>query len=467
MSTAGKSSKQPISPAVRKRLQQWFESGNRSSSKGDFDYATDMFTQCVMSDPGNPIYTQGFLNNLFRKYNHNKKGSKLAGLKGAAAKGSLKKAELQKNWLDVIKSGLDFLKLNPWDTSALSSMGEASMHLEFDECALVYLKTAIDANPKDAQITRLMARALEHNGEFDQAIACWRKVASENKNDDEANKAIATLTIQKTLDQGGYESKAKDGTGTAADAARFVGAGPSVSRKTPEQQLERAIEKEPANIDNYRRLAEMHLRKEKFQEAEEVLKKALDASGGELSIRESIEDIQLRRAREQVSSAERKAQSEKTEQAENLVKRLRAELNRKETQVFAGRCERYPNNPTLKYELGLRLRRAGNYSEAIKHFQEARSDSKHRAEVFLYLGECFQKIEQYKLAMSNYLEALGAVGARDQDLRKLILYRAGKLSLGQQEWATAEKHLTELAGLDYGYKDVPTLLDKLGKIRDK
>jgi len=113
MAAAPKTPRQPISVEVRKRLQRMFEHGNKSSIKGDFDYATDMLLQCVHQDPGNLLYVQSFLSNLQRKYDNNKKGSKLAGLRGAKTKTAIKKNQLQKHWSEVLSAGYEMLKLNP------------------------------------------------------------------------------------------------------------------------------------------------------------------------------------------------------------------------------------------------------------------------------------------------------------------------------------------------------------------
>jgi len=96
------------------------------------------------------------------------------------------------------------------------------------------------------------------------------------------------------------------------------------------------------------------------------------------------------------------------------------------------------------------------------------------------LGECFQYIKQYKLAMDNYEKSLAATSEAEVEPRKHVLYRAGKLALGlaekytasgqpqaKDEFARAETHLNELAGLEFGYKDVPQLLDKIAKISHK
>jgi hypothetical protein len=48
----------------------------------------------------------------------------------------------------------------------------------------------------------------------------------------------------------------------------------------------------------------------------------------------------------------------------------------------------------------------------------------------------------------------------------LGLYRAGVLATGLRELDRAERHLAELAGLDYGYRDVADRLDKIASLRD-
>ncbi|MEK6246979.1 MAG: hypothetical protein N2C12_02295, partial [Planctomycetales bacterium] len=128
----------PLTAAQRKRLQKCFEHGSMLSGKGEFDYADQMFRQCVYGDPGNLIYTQNLLANLIKKYNNNKKGGKLTGLKGGGAKARIKNAQRKKNWQNVIKAGLEYLFLNPWDAPTLTDMSKACAELEVDECRIAY-----------------------------------------------------------------------------------------------------------------------------------------------------------------------------------------------------------------------------------------------------------------------------------------------------------------------------------------
>lgn len=465
--------RQPLSPATRRRLQQCFEHGSKSAAKGDFDYAADMFTQCVLGDPGNLIYVQQFLGNLYRKYNNNKKGSKLAALSGVGLKGAIKKHSLQKDWLGVIKSGLDMLKLNPWDVSTLTGMAAAAEALHYDETQLALLRSALDVNPKDPDVNRLCAKALARIGQFDQAIACWHRVQQAKPADQEAQRAISDLAVAKTISHGGYESKQASSAASAARSARHdapsevdtVAAAAQVEPR--DKQLEKLIVRKPEELANYLELADLYAAREELERCEQVLTQALQVAGGDLALRERLEDVQMHRVARQAAVAEQRARSEKTPEAVELAKKLRAEQNRAELEVYRARAERYPTNASLRFEVGLRLKRGGQFNEAIQAFQLARADVKRKAAVHLELGECFQYIKQYKLAMGNYETALESVGDREEELRKLVLYRAGVLAFGLKDIDAAEKHLTELASLEFGYKDVPDRLAKIAEIRDK
>ncbi|HEV3136497.1 MAG TPA: tetratricopeptide repeat protein, partial [Pirellulales bacterium] len=470
----------PMPPATRRRVQQCFEHGSKSAAKGDFDYATDMFVSCLKEDPGNQIYIRQFLVNLAKKYNDNKKGSKLAGIKGATVKGSIFKAARSKDWKAVMASGLEMLKLNPWDISTLTALATACDGMDNHEAELVYLKWALDVNSKDAEVNRLCGRTLARLGQFDQAIACWHRVEQAKPGDEEAGRAVGDLAIEKTISHGGYDA-AENSTDVMADKAAKADRRSEASLKlTPVQQLEKAIAKKPDDVSNYVELADLHTREERFPEAEKVLATALEVSGGEVSVREKLEDAQLRRARHQLKIAEKQAAEKKSPEAIELLKKMKAQLNSEEIDVYRTRSERYPNNFGLKFELGSRLKRAGQYNEAITLLQNATGDAKRKAATHMELGECFQYIKQYKLAMSSYETALSAISPRDVDERKLALYRAGKLAFGlaekylaakdpqgQQEVERADRYLSELAGLEFGYKDVPQLLDKISKIRHK
>jgi tetratricopeptide (TPR) repeat protein len=470
----------PVSPAVRQRLQTVFEHAQRCVEKADHDYAHDLFTQCISEDPANLIYLQQLLSNLAQKYGNSKKGARLAGLKIKSARASLARSAGKGHWREAFQSAGDALRLNPWDTATLLAVADAYEQLGSDECMLYALRWALDAAPKNVTVNRRAAAALARLGHFDQAIVCWRRVEQAKPRDQEAANAISQLSVERAIQQGGYDQDLLragadlSGVEEAVRARVMHGQPPDHSPAEQkcddaarEQALAEAIQTQPAELSNYVALANLFVGQERLREAEEVLTKALAASGGgDLGIRERLEDVHLERARQQVTIAERRASEQKTEDAAELVRRMTAQLNQAEMEVYAARVAREPSSPLLQYELGVRCQRAGKFKEAIRALQAARDDARHRAMVQIHLGECFQHIRQFTLAMSSYEAAVEAADTLQPEVRKLALYRAGVLASELKDIHRAEKYLTELAGIDFGYRDIPDRLDKLAALRD-
>ena len=135
-------------------------------------------------------------------------------------------------------------------------------------------------------------------------------------------------------------------------------------------------------------------------------------------------------------------------------------------QFYKARVERYPNNLIFKYELGYRYMKTRRYAEAIRELQTAKNDPRRRGMCMLVLGQCFQQIKQYPLAKRHYEAAIQEIPDHDGDNKKKALYLVGRLTLGLRDLDAAEKHLSALAALDFTYKDVAQLLDKVAKLRE-
>lgn len=443
-----------LSAADRSRLMQCFRTGTQAA--GNAQYAIDMFSACVNGDPGNAVFLQAFLAALRRKFGAKKSGT-FTSLLSAGGRTGMKRAASNAQWRDVIKQGVEILKSNPADHACLLAMAEACGNLMFVDCQAVYLRAALDAAPADAEVNRQCGRFAASQGNFDQAIECWRRIARIKGLAEEADREIAQLSVDKTITAGkGLVGRA----GNQAAAAEPAKAG---DRRA---ELMQALRDNPADVDGTLELADLFEQDGRIDEAEKLLARALSASGNELKVREHVEDRQLRWAKSKVMIAEQRlATSDTPEHRETVDKLKRAQL-RQELEIFGARCSRYPENLTWKYELALRLKAAGKFPEAIRHFQEALKDVRRKGAISLELGECFQSIKQYPLAMQNYEAAVEVLTDRELELRKRALYRAGVLAAGLKDLDAAQKHLSAVAGLDYGYRDVAERLDKLRSAKD-
>jgi uncharacterized protein HemY len=72
--------------------------------------------------------------------------------------------------------------------------------------------------------------------------------------------------------------------------------------------------------------------------------------------------------------------------------------------------------------------------EAIAELQQARRDERQKGRAAMYLGACFRRRNNWRLAQRNFEEALQALPAGDEAARKEVLYqRAGEPRLRVQE----------------------------------
>ncbi|MEO8495744.1 MAG: tetratricopeptide repeat protein [Planctomycetota bacterium] len=468
------SREEAISPKVRRRLQECYEQGTKlmTSEKYDYDYVYSFLVQCVLHDPANIVYLEAFLENLHRKYNNNKRGAML----NFGGKGPIKKAVAKENWSQALKLAAEALKSNPWDVATLRAAAEACAALGYNQAELRYLKNALVPKPQDPVVNRHCALSLARMGQFDQAISCWTRVDDAKRGDEEAQRMISELQIAKTV---GIATQAEDTRPSARRRAQRQAAAESTAaaqasserreiKLTRRQELERAVANNPTDLDSYFELADLHVAEQRLGDAAHVLNKAVAASGGNLKARERLEDIEILRKHEQIAIAEQRAAARGEQDAQQLVAQLQQDLNRYELEVFGSRAERYPNDLEAKFQLGLRLCRAGNYREAISHLTEAAKLENRQASAFLELGECLQRTKQYEKALESYLRSVAAAAAtEDIDLQMLARYRTGVLATGLHNYAAAEEHLAAVLAIDPAYKDAAPRLDKIREIRHK
>ncbi|TWT32022.1 tetratricopeptide repeat protein [Blastopirellula retiformator] len=466
-----------ITPAKRKRLQSVFDhaTGMMKQQKYDFDYAHSLLGECVKSDPANLIYAEKMMENLERKF----KGKKPKGLFGAFGGRGIKKALASKNWAEVLGQGVDMLKSNAWDAAALVPMVDACAELRCHEVGLLFMKYATDGSPNDIEVRRHCARYLGSVGQFDQAMAVWHFINEKTRGDDEANKMISQLTLDKERIRQGLPTitnkidvrpgeKPRPRPKSVQEEAKSEK--PKVAIELNEKQiLDRVILASPEKVENYLKLADLWQKDDKYHEAELVMKKAQAAIGQSLQIIQKFEDIRINRARHRYEVAEKQFEAGKTAESRKLADDLKDELNRTELEIYQTRAERHPDDKKHLYEYGLRLKRAGNLDEAIEVFDQViEGDEKMLAIANLGKGECLQAKKKYHTAMECFEEALSYSEHLSSERHKQLLYRSGVLAMGLGEHSDAKAYFKRLKKMDPGYRDIDSRLDKVRKmLQDK
>lgn len=461
---------EPISPVLRRRLQECYErsSALMQQETYDFDYVHTLLVECVSRDPSNFVYLDAFFENLHRKYKNNKRGAVLQ----FGGKGNFKKALAREDWDTVLAEGPRALKLNPWDVPTLRGMAEACSSRGYYEAELRYLRNALEVKPRDATVNRHCAMSLARVGRFDQAIACWQRVDEAKNGDQEAQDAVAELQIAKS------EGRTSVLTGEAAPPVRRPDRkprqdddSPSERRQiplTPRQQLEQALVHNPADLDTYFQLVDLHVAEGRLGDASVVLGKALAASGNDLRAQERLEDVEILRKKQQLTIAENRLEQETSDERQQLAAQLKEDLNRYELEVFDRRAQRYPEDLELSFQLGVRLKRAGNYREALKQLKQASAGTPRAAAGALEQGECWQRLKKYSEALEKYQESANlADRPAQEEIWRLSLYRSALLAAGLGNERAAEQWFAQLVEADPSYRDAASRLDKIREMRHK
>lgn len=474
-----------LSAAEWNRLQQGYASALELMEQPayDVDHVHDLLAECVIRDPGNVLYVDALLDNLDRKRDSDKQSSRS---QVYTSKGTLEKAIAGQNWKQVLRLGPEFLKKNPRNIPALKAMAQACQANQYDRAEVRYLQNALDAEPNDIELNRRTAHLLAKLKRFDEAIACWRRVEDADRCDTEASCMIANLTLEKTRhqelseeegQQGDTENVALESAGAvemAIQQARSNPGRPAEDQNEPRklvltrrQELEQAIINCPENEDTYLQLADLYLSEGRTYDAQRTLAKAhsvCDHPG----ILNRLEDVNMLRAEELVKIAEQQAAEEGTAEAREQVEKLRNEQASLEFEIFKSRCERTPDDNSLKFQLGVRLKRLGNFREAIDRLKAGLEVPEHRVVASLEIGEILQRYQQFPKALQCYRQAaqLASGDPTSEEHRKRALYRAGTLATTMRLTDSAEQYLGELVRMDADYLDTKPRLDKLTEMSE-
>ncbi|MBW3541261.1 MAG: tetratricopeptide repeat protein [Planctomycetes bacterium] len=454
-----------------KIANECWKRGTEALAKQSWDYAIQMFQDSVKMVPDNLVYRQSYHGAIRRKYGDNKTGARMSGARLMTTRARIKKARMQSKWDAVDEEATKGLAVNPWDPQLNADVAEAGVNLGYGDVAVWFYERALEGDADNMAYNRQLALLLEERGNYSRALQCWRKIQQLDPLNSEARSKMTQLDTKTMMESGYEEAKSTREVQTAASAYDEIRAGRRASGEMAadgpgqsiEADLERAIRKNPADKENYLKLADHYKREKQLEKSAEIYKKALEVSGNDPNIREQLEDLELELLKHNLDLAKEAAKANpEDETSQKNRTALTRELNQREIEVFSSRVERYPRDSRLKLELGRRFMRVAKWSQAIPLLQQASNDNRLEGEVLVALGECFLQDKKESLARRQFERVLPKLSEHDQpELVKKTRYYLGRLAEEAGDNATAEEHYNEILALDYEYRDVLKRLERL------
>ncbi len=402
-----------------------------SQNPPDLLTARRLLLQCVLQDPGNLIFVETFLYVLRRV------GAQQGWWRGFWHRVAFEQAIRRGDWPRLVQSGLKLLALRPDDPLVLCGLGDAHIELDHNDVALLYWKMADAQHPENVTVQQRCARALARLGLFEHAQVCRQRAG-----------------------QLGPEHRCH-----AHHRAGKASPPPAITDR-PDRA---AVQCDPSNVQGVLQHV-IALRDDGYlQEAIELLRRALQANPGDIRLSERLEDVELELAQLRIEMGRQQASTDPSPRTEQLVEDLRADLHRREIEVYAARSSRYPDDPAWKLRLAQSLKRVGSFEQACRTLQEIPPHSARQCEVSIELGECLQYRREFASALAAYEQAANLCPDTPplSDTQKLSLYRAGVLSLQLGHDSKAARYLERLSAESPDYKDLARHLDKIASIRHK
>jgi tetratricopeptide (TPR) repeat protein len=458
-------------PEQRRVAAGQFERANEVLLAHNYDYALRLLLDCCKLDPANLIYRQALRQAQKARHNNNLRGGRLAFLTTLPARLRMRAARAARDHRKLLEVAERILVRNPWDVGTQLAMAESFQALNLTDQAIWTLEQARLNEPNHLQVNRTLARLYEKRGNFKQAMALWALVRKADPGDLEAYDKAKDLAARDTIVRGGYvealvkrsgeETQGEDNREpTPLDRTR-EGPAPPVDRVAREASpwLQR-IRQQPSDVDAYLRAAAIYRRADRLDEARDLLTQGLAKTGNHFELQTELAEMEIEPFRQNLALTEEKLRNQPDDEGLRRIRaKLLKEINTRELYLYGQKAERFPTELSHRYELGLRLLRAAQLDEAIRELQAARADPQYQVRALYYLGHCFKGRNNWRLARRNFEEALGHLGDGDEALRKEILFQLAQGSAEAGDFARAVEHGTELANLDFWYRDVGKLLD--------
>jgi tetratricopeptide (TPR) repeat protein len=457
-----------IDPNQKRKIATdcWMK-GNQAIPKQNYDYAIEMYRKAVQLAPDNLTFRQSLRGAEYKMYDDNKSGAKFASIRLTGVRNTIRKLRKAKDWPAVDLAAEEGLTVNPWDAQLNADVGDACHSLGYAEVAEFAYQCAVEGNPESKAYLLTLAEINKDRGNYKKAIECAKRLTKLEPNNGKFRALLTGIEADQVVDHGGYEGAktTQDVRRNAYDDYRPVTdkhvpdtvAGPGVS---VESDLRHAIRKAPSEKGNYVKLAEHFQKQKDYESAGKVLKEALDATGGDVNIREFHEDNDIKRLRYEIELG--KSVTEQDEAGQKNIGRLKRELLHREIEVYSSRIERYPNDARFKHELGRRYMQLKDFKKAIPLLQQATVDQRRAGEVQLLLAKCFLAERQPKLARANLEKAVEKLNPHDNaETYCEAHYILGRLCEDAGERDDADHHYGEVLSADYSYKDARERLEAL------
>lgn len=449
------------------KVRDLFNKGFAALERGNLEYAVDLLTSCITLEPS-LLQARKFLRIAQIQFAKQEKKtssfshlmSNVTSLGSLTKVGGLIKAGKGKEALIEAET---MLRKDPLNKKFIKLQAEAALAANMPEVAIQTLEVARDNYEDDTFIISWLGELYQKVGRTRAARECFEKLCEICPNDPNVIKALKDAIAVDAMNAGKWEEVAQKG-GTIQDlikdkkeAALLEKGNKAVkTEQDAEALIADTLEKikvEPQNINYYRALARLYGDQNRFDEAVDVLVKAISMSPGDPELDAMLTAIKMAKFDNEIEVLEASGADAATVDAKRYERTVFVFENLQE------RVQRYPNDLRLRYEWGVKLYENEYVNEAIQQFQLSQRNPKYRARTLYYMALCFKQKKQLDMSVEQLKKAVSEMTTMD-DTKKDVLYELGCIyeTMGKKE--DAINCFKQVYQVDIGYKDIVSKIEQ-------
>ncbi len=352
------------------------------------------------------------------------------------------------------------LAKDPFNGDANDLLFDNALRLNMLDTAAFALETVRSGSPENTKLLHKLAEHYLARDMPDKAADVYNDIVKQDPTDMDAIKGAKDATARASMKKQKWEEAQsfRDVMKSGDEAAELEDANRAAMTKDQlYEKLARLSEQyasDNQNLSLVKEIASLYEQLEDWPNAYSFFQYAYDLSNGDVALQNKAVYMKDKAAEYEIKQLREACEADpENEELRQRYEAVLAERTGEQVREAQERVDRNPTDPQLRYELGLALYKAGDYSAAIPHLQQATRNPHIRTQVLLLLGKTFKEKGMYDLAIKQLSDALDDLVGMD-GTKKEVLYEKGLIheEIGDSE--AALESFKQIYEVDYGYRDV-------------
>ncbi|MFY7816788.1 MAG: tetratricopeptide repeat protein [Akkermansiaceae bacterium] len=352
------------------------------------------------------------------------------------------------------------LEKDPYNDGLNDLLHDCLAKMELFDSAAFALETVRKGHPDNTKSMHKLAIFYLERGRADLAGDVYNDILKTDPTDGKAVKGAKDCAAQHSMQRQNWSenSSVKDLMKDQSEFQELEAS--SRAGMTKDQMFEKRdrliarYNEDPNHLGNAKELANIFEQLEDWENAATFYDWAFSLSNGDAALKAKGRQMSDKFISQQMAALQAAVEAdpdnvELRAQLDEVLKARAAEMVANAKQ----RVEENPTDPQLRFELGSALYNAGDFSAAIPHLQQAKSNPHIRTKVLLLLGRTFKAKSMFDLSLKQLSDALADLHGMD-NTKKEVLYDKGLIHGEMGDKESALDCFKQIYEVDYGYRDV-------------